>query len=98
MDLTKEQHQILCKSCKNVTKTMAMIGQVFGEESTSSTRASEWHAQFRADQVRRDRFKSMPIIFFDIKGIVNKEFVLEGHKVNSAYYCDVLQRLCENVR
>jgi hypothetical protein len=40
----------------------------------------------------------MLIIFFDIKGIVNKNFFLAGQTVNSAYYCDVLQRLRENVR
>jgi hypothetical protein len=28
--------------------------------------------------------------FFDIKGIVYKEFILAGQTVNSAYYCDVL--------
>jgi hypothetical protein len=37
-------------------------------------------------------------VFFDIKGIVHKDFVLAGQKVNSAYYCDVLRRLRENVR
>jgi hypothetical protein len=31
----------------------------------------------------------MLIIFFDIKGIVHKEFVLAGQTVNSAYNCDV---------
>jgi hypothetical protein len=40
----------------------------------------------------------MLIIFFDIKGIVHKEFVLAGQTVNSAYYCDVLRRIRENVR
>jgi hypothetical protein len=30
--------------------------------------------------------KSMLIIFFDIKGIVHKEFVLVGQTVNSTYY------------
>jgi hypothetical protein len=34
--------------------------------------------------------KHMLIIFSDIKGIVYKEFVLEGQRVNSAYYCEVL--------
>jgi hypothetical protein len=40
----------------------------------------------------------MLIIFFDIKEIVHKEFVLEGQTVYSAYYCDVLQRMRENMR
>jgi hypothetical protein len=40
----------------------------------------------------------MLIIFFDIMGIVYKEFVLASQTVNSIYYCDVLRRLHENVR
>jgi hypothetical protein len=40
----------------------------------------------------------MIIIFFDSKKIVHKEFVLAGQSVNSAYYCDVIQLPCENVR
>jgi hypothetical protein len=40
----------------------------------------------------------MLIIFFDIKGIVHKEFILAGHTVNSAYYCDILRRQRENER
>jgi hypothetical protein len=36
------------------------------------------------------KVKSMLIIFFDIKGIVHKEFALAGQTVNSAYYCDSL--------
>jgi hypothetical protein len=31
----------------------------------------------------------MLIIFFDVRGIVHKEFVMAGQIVNSAYYCDV---------
>jgi hypothetical protein len=42
----------------------------------------------------KSKVKSMLIIFFDIKGIVHKE----GQTVNSAYYCDVLWWLRENVR
>jgi hypothetical protein len=37
-------------------------------------------------------------IFFEIKAIVHTEFVLAGKTVNSAYYCDILRRLHENVR
>jgi hypothetical protein len=46
----------------------------------------------------KSKVKSMLIIFFDIKGIVHKEFVLADQTVNSAYCCDVLRGLCENVR
>jgi hypothetical protein len=44
------------------------------------------------------KVKSILIIFLDIKGIVHKEFVLEGQTVNSAYYCDTLRRVGENMR
>jgi hypothetical protein len=40
----------------------------------------------------------MLMIFFDIKKIVHKEFVLAGQTVSSAYYCDVFQLLYEIVR
>jgi hypothetical protein len=40
----------------------------------------------------------MLINLFDIKGTVHKEFILAGQTENFAYYCDVLRRLCENVR
>jgi hypothetical protein len=46
----------------------------------------------------KSKVKSMLIIFFDIKGIVCKEFVLASQTVNSAYYCCILQRLHENVQ
>jgi hypothetical protein len=61
-----------------------------------------WHARFKADGKKgrqvKSKVKSILIIFFDIKGIVNKEFVLAGQRVNSAYYCDNLWLLHENVR
>jgi hypothetical protein len=54
----------------------------------------------RPEKARRakSKVKTILIIFFDIKGIVHKEFLLAGQAVNSAYYCDVLLRLRENVR
>jgi hypothetical protein len=33
--------------------------------------------------------------FFDIKGIVRKEFILAGQAVSSTYYCAILKRLHE---
>jgi hypothetical protein len=36
--------------------------------------------------------------FFDVKGIVHREFVPSKITVNSDFYCDVLRRLRENVR
>jgi hypothetical protein len=38
MNPTNKQHQILCKSRKKATETLAIITQAFGEESMSRTR------------------------------------------------------------
>jgi hypothetical protein len=38
----------------------------------------------------------MLIIFFDIKEIAYKKFILAGQRVYSAYYCEVLLRMLEN--
>jgi hypothetical protein len=46
----------------------------------------------------KNKVKSELIIFFDVKGIVHKEFVLARQIVNSVYFCDALRRLRENVR
>jgi hypothetical protein len=46
----------------------------------------------------KSKVKGMIIIFYDIKGIIHKEFVLLGQPVNSAYYSDVLRRLHKDVR
>ena len=41
----------------------------------------------------------MLIIFFDIRGIVHKEFVPPGQTVNgNFFYCEVLKRMRENVK
>jgi hypothetical protein len=82
-------------------ETLTVIRQTFGEESMSRTWAFEWYAWIKADRKRRQvrsKVKSMLIIFFNIKEIVHKEFFLVGQTVNSAYYCDLLWRMCEDVK
>jgi hypothetical protein len=69
-----------------------MIRQAFGEESMSS----QWRPK-KARQVK-SKVKSMLIIFFDIKWIAHKEFVLAGQIFNSTYYCDILRRLLESLQ
>jgi histone-lysine N-methyltransferase SETMAR len=43
----------------------------------------------------RNNVKSILIVFFDIQGIVHKEFVPPGQSVNGTFYCEILQRLRE---
>jgi hypothetical protein len=57
-----------------------MIRQVFGEESMKA---------LKKVRKAKSEIKSVPIIFFDIKGILHKEFGLAGQTVNSTYYYDV---------
>jgi hypothetical protein len=40
----------------------------------------------------------MLIVFFDIQGIVHKEFVPPGQTVNGKFYCEVLKWLREGIR
>jgi hypothetical protein len=40
----------------------------------------------------KSKVKSVLIIFFDIKGIIHKEFILAGQTV---YYCDILRKMHE---
>jgi len=40
----------------------------------------------------------MLIVFFDVQGIVQLEFVPPGQTVNQEFYLEVLRRLRENVR
>jgi hypothetical protein len=38
------------------------------------------------------------LIFIDAVGTIHKEFVPPGQTVNAKFYCDVLQRLMEDMR
>jgi hypothetical protein len=74
-----------------------MTIQTFSEQTMSRTRKVQTPRPTSARQVK-NKVKSMLIIFFDIKWIVNKEFVLADQTVHSAYCCDVLRstaRKCE---
>jgi len=46
----------------------------------------------------KSNLKSMILTFFDIKGIVHKEFVPTDQTANSGFFCEVLQRLHEKVQ
>jgi len=66
-------------------------------KSSTSPKSPTSRSPKKARQVKSN-VKSMIVTFFDIKGIVHKEFVPAGQTVNSGFSCDVLWGLCENVR
>jgi len=75
---------------------------VYGYDPETTRHSSQWKSPTsprpkKARQVKSN-LKSMIITFFDIKGIVHKEFVPTGQTVNSGFYCEVLPRLRKKVR
>jgi hypothetical protein len=98
MDPTKEQHHILFQSQKICDEDPGNDQTRFqGRKHELYTESPNSPRPKKARQVQ-SKVSSILIIFFDIKGIVYKEFVLTGQTVNSAYYCNVLWQLRENLR
>jgi hypothetical protein len=79
---------------KSMTETVAMIRQAFGEEILSRARKIRKNAR-----QAKNKIKSMLIIFFVIKEIVHKEFILAGLIVMSlttvTFYGDCV-KMCES--
>ena len=61
----------------------------------------EWHStnspRPKKARMSKSKIKSMLICFFDIQGIVHKEFVPPGQTVNPSFYREVLERLRKRV-
>jgi hypothetical protein len=103
VNVCEEPHQITSNdatfSSRVITGDKSWI---YGNDPETKQQSSQWKGPNslkpkKARQVN-SKVKSMLITFFDINGIIHKEFVLAGQTVNSAYYCDISWRLCENVR
>jgi len=67
---------------------------VYGYDPETKQQSSQWKSPTsprpkKARQVKSN-LKSMIFTFFDIKGIVHKEFVPTGQTVNSGFYSEVL--------
>jgi hypothetical protein len=106
----KQQRVNVCKElCQIASDNAAFLSRVmtddesgiYGYDPEIKQQSSHWKSpnSLRPKKARqvKSKVKSMFIIFFDIKGTVHKEFVLAGQTVSSAYYCDILRRLHENL-
>jgi hypothetical protein len=58
---------------------------------------AKFTAAEKARQVRIN-VEFILIVFFDIQGIVHKEFAPPGQTVGGKFYCEVLKRLTEGIR
>ena len=74
----------------------------YGYDPESKLASSQWKTppSPRPKKIRqvRSNVKIMLICFFDIQGIVHREFVSRGQTVNQEFYLGVLKRLKERVR
>jgi len=68
---------------------------VYVYDPETKQQSSQWKSSTspRPKKARqlKSNVKSMIITFFDVKGIVHKEFVPTGQTVNSRFYCDILR-------
>jgi hypothetical protein len=54
-------------------------------------------SEIEKDKTGEEQSQEHLIVFFGTKEIALQELVLADQRVNSAYYCDVLRQLRENV-
>jgi histone-lysine N-methyltransferase SETMAR len=94
------QHVNICKKLYLTFLTRVITcdkSWIYSYDPETKQQSSQWKSPNsprlkKAWQVK-SKHKSMLIIFFDIKAIVHKEFILVGQTVNSVYYYDVLWQL-----
>ncbi|XP_066261786.1 protein GVQW3-like [Euwallacea similis] len=74
---------------------------VFEYDPETKRQSMEWHRltspRPKKARMSKSKIKCMLICFFDIQGIVHKEFVPEGQTVNKHFYRKVLERLRQRV-
>jgi hypothetical protein len=88
----KQQRDNVCEELRQIASGGAIFlsRDITGDESWIYGYGPETEQQSSQWKIK-SKVKSMLIIFFDIRGIIHKDFVLAGQKVNSKRYCDVLR-------
>ena len=91
-------HQILFHVRENCYRMLWNIKDSFwGTRTQSSQWKSPGSPRTKKARQVRSNIKSMLICFFDLKGIVQKEFFSPGQTDNATFYVEVLKRLWENM-
>jgi len=74
----------------------------YGYDPETKQQSSQWKSPNspRPKQARQvcSNVKSTFIVFFDIQGIVHKEFVPSGQTVNGKFYCEVFKWMREGIQ
>jgi hypothetical protein len=107
----KQQRVSVCEELRHIASDDATFlsrvitgdeSWIYGSDPETKQQPSQWKSpnspRPKKERQVKSKVKSMLIIFFDIKEIVHKEFVLAGQTVNSSHYCDILRKLRENVQ
>jgi hypothetical protein len=65
----------------------------FQYDPETKRQSAEWHTSAspkpKKMKMSNSKVKTMLIVFFDVKGVVHKEFLPQGQTVNAPYYVDV---------
>ena len=70
----------------------------FGHQTTGAEWVGQNSPKPKKLRFQKSRVKTMLIVFFDAEGVINREFVPEGKKVNAKFYMGVLDRLLKKIR
>ena len=74
----------------------------FAYDPETKRQSSEWVGEKsprpKELKFQRSRIKIMLIIFFDSRGVVNKEFVPKGKRVNAEFYKGIMDRLMKRIQ
>jgi hypothetical protein len=92
--LTADQKQLCINICYELHQVASddetfLSGVITGDKSWIYSYDRD-KATILPQEQMNSKVKSMLIICFDIKGIVDKEFILAGQTVHPTYYRDVL--------
>jgi hypothetical protein len=99
VSICKELCQIASDKATFLSRVITGVW-ICGYDPQTKQQSSQWKSSNsprpKAMREVKSKVKNMLIIFYHVEGIAQKEFILAGQTVSSAYYCDDLWRLHGN--